>query len=351
MSRHEEALLIARFIPLAPAPLEGDWDDVLERAARARSSSRRTPHPRQVYRGRRRLVAFAVVALVLAAGGSTAFAIRAYVLHQGIVGLAPEGATPSTPTRGEVVLSFMFGHDLGDAGRFAVTVYADGRMIWQRLDGTGVLERRLTPEGVRLVRSQVIATGLLDWDAHFLTGPWLYNEDIWYGSIEVRTGNRLVQVTWGDINHPRHVPRVIMTEEQARTLARLDARLENPAAWLPASAWTDREIKAYVPPGYSVCVQGKRGLGLAHVLALLPPTAANLLRHHENARQQYTNRAGTFQFWCSTLSTHEAHALERILDDAGIPGTKDEFGLAYGPFDPADFKATDYSVTFNPLSP
>ena len=351
MSMHEEALLAARFVALAPEPLEGDWDDVLERAARARDSGRRLAGRPQAYRGRRRLVAFAVVALVLAAGASTAFALRAYVLHQGIVGLAPEGATPSTPTRGEVVVSFMFGHDSGDAGRFGVTVYADGRMIWQRLDGTGVLEQRLTPQGVRLVRSEVVATGLVDWDVHFLTGPWLYTEDIWYGAIDVRTGNRLVHVSWGDMNHPRHVPRVIMAQEQARTLARLDARLEHPASWLPASAWADREIKAYVPSGYSVCIEGKRGLGLARILALLPPSAANVLRDQENARQEYTNRAGTFQLWCSKLPNDEARALERMLDNAGIPGTKDEFGLAYGPFDPADFKATDYSITFNPLYP
>jgi hypothetical protein len=351
MSRHEEALLTARFVALAPEPLHGDWDDVLERAARAPSSGRRLTGWPQAYRGRRRLVAFAVVALVLAAGASTAFALRAYVLHQGIVGLAPEGATPSTPTRGEVVVSFVFGHDLGDAGRFGVRVYADGRMIWQRLDGSGVLEQRLTPEGVRLVRSKVVATGLVDWDVHFLTGPWLYKEDIWYGSIEVRTGNRLVHVSWGDANHPRHVPRVIMAREQARTLARLDARLEHPAAWLPASAWADREIEPYVPSGYSVCIQGKRGLDLARVLALLPPSAANVLRRQENTPQQFTNRAGTFHLWCSKLTNDEARALERILDDAGIPGTKDEFGLAYGPFDPADFKARDYSLTFNPLFP
>jgi hypothetical protein len=104
MSMHEEALLAARFVALAPEPLEGDWDDVLERAARARDSGRRLAGRPQAYRGRRRLVAFAVVALVLAAGASTAFALRAYVLHQGIVGLAPR-ERHRAPRRGARSLS------------------------------------------------------------------------------------------------------------------------------------------------------------------------------------------------------------------------------------------------------
>jgi hypothetical protein len=350
MSTQEE-LLTARFGALAPEPLEAGWDDVLERAGRPPKPRRRLADLLPADRGRRRAVVFALVALVLVTGASTAFALRAYVLHQGIIGLAPEGAAPSTPTKGEAVLIFGFGHDLGDAGSFAVTVYADGRMIWQRHDGTGVLEQRLTPEGVELMRSEVLATGLVDRDLHLTVGPWLYLEGLWFGSIDVRTGDGRVHVSWGDVNHPRHVPVMIATREQARTLARLDARLEDPESWLPASAWADREIKAYVPSGYRVCIAGKRGLGLARVLALLPPDATKLLRHHENARQEYTNRAGTFHSWCSTLSTDEARSLERILDRAGLSGVRDEYGLAYGPVDQATFRATDVSLTFSPLFP
>jgi hypothetical protein len=104
-------------------------------------------------------------------------------------------------------------------------------------------------------------------------------------------------------------------------------------------------------PGTRSASRVRGGLGLSRVLTLLPAGAANLLRHQENALQQYTNRAGTFRIWCSKLSTDEARSLERILDDAGVRGTKDEYGLAYGPLDPAYFKATDFSLTFNPLYP
>ena len=133
MSTHKETFLAARFAALAPEPFAGDWDDVLKRASRAREPGRRLAHPLQGLRGRRRLVVIAAVVLAVVIGTSSALAVRAYVLHQGIVGLPAKGATPSTPTRGELVVRFMFGHSYGDPGRFSADIYADGRMIWHRI--------------------------------------------------------------------------------------------------------------------------------------------------------------------------------------------------------------------------
>jgi hypothetical protein len=59
------------------------------------------------------LVALATAVLVVVVGATSAFAVRALV-DKGIVGLAPVGATPSTPERGELVLEFTFGHTMGD---------------------------------------------------------------------------------------------------------------------------------------------------------------------------------------------------------------------------------------------
>ena len=196
------------------------------------------------------------------------------------------------------------------------------------------------------MRSEVIATGLVDHDLHLLGAHGLY-----FGSIDVRTGGRLVHVTWGDIEPSRHTPSMMATHEQTSAIVRLTARLENIAAWLPASAWKDREIRAYVPPGYSVCIQGKKGLGLSRILALLPPRAAHLLRGQENTRQHYTNLIGTFHNWCSELTNDEARALERVLDRAGLRSTKDVFGVVYGKFDPGFYSKTDFSLTFYPLLP
>jgi len=296
---------------------------------------------------------------VVVVGAASALAVRAYVLDQGIVGLPPVGATPSAPKSGELVLGFTFGHTFEDPGRFTVSVYADGRMITERVgdysrtdeyrNSTGLLERRLTPEGVELVSAEVISTGLVDHDLHLTSGEGLY-----FGHIAFRTGNRLVHVTWGDDvtwdDVDPDVARQRPTPKQASALIRLDARLADPESWLPASAWENPKITAYVPSGYSVCLEGKRGLGLDRILALLPPTAEALLRAQENTPGTYTNLIGTFPIWCSDLTNEEARALERILDAAGVSGWKDVFGLTYGAPWPGE-DATEFSLTFNPILP
>lgn len=269
MSTYEDTLLAARFAALAPEPLTGDWDEVLGRAGAARKRRRLGRSGALQGRRRRRLVVLAAAALVVAIATASAFGVRTLLPDRGIIGLPPEGATPSTPERGELVLDFGFGHTMGDHGRFNVSVYADGRLIWQRIgdysrtdeyrNSTGWLERRLTPEGVELVRAEVISSGLVDHDLHLQGGQGLY-----FGRIDFRNGDRLVHVTWGDIGRPySNVAREMPTPEQTSALIRLDARLEDPVSWLPASAWEDPEITPYVPSGYSVCYFGGQGVGLS----------------------------------------------------------------------------------------
>ena len=92
MSTYEESLVAARFAALAPAPLEGSWDEVLDRAGAGKDRGR--PKHSRVGQGRRRrlLVVLAVVALVAVVSAS-AFAVRAFFIDKGIVGLPPVGAT------------------------------------------------------------------------------------------------------------------------------------------------------------------------------------------------------------------------------------------------------------------
>ena len=98
MSTYEDNLLAARFAALAPEPLAGDWDDVSKGQALGRAADD-SGIPVAAGPRRRLLVVLAVVALVAVVSAS-AFAVRAFVIDKGIVGLPPVGATPSTPESG-----------------------------------------------------------------------------------------------------------------------------------------------------------------------------------------------------------------------------------------------------------
>jgi hypothetical protein len=93
------------------------------------------------------------------------------------VWLPPKGAEPSTPAEGEMVLQTVGIHPW-----HYIQVYADGRVIWSQQTGftgnsrtsstTGWLERRLTPEGVDLVRSGAIRLEDLDPPSHVPASVW-----------------------------------------------------------------------------------------------------------------------------------------------------------------------------------
>ena len=106
-------------------------------------------------------------------------------------GLPPEGTALSSPVEGELIRR----HRSRFPSRTPVSVYADGRVLWwvggRFGEGDTVLERRLTPKGIRLVRSGVIRAG--------------------------------------DLAPPQVLHGV------------------------PASAWSDAEARPYVPSRYSVC--------------------------------------------------------------------------------------------------
>jgi len=249
----------------------------------------------------------------------------------GLVGLAPEGMSPSLPMSGELVVSFFFGHTMGDPGRFHVNVYEDGRMIWLRLgdaslgrSSTGWIEQRLTSEGVEAMRAVVLATGLFEADAQFASGHGLF-----FGDIGVRDGGRFVRVTWGDIGGDE--PATIPTVEQANALNGLDARFADPASWLPAGAWRDPEMRPFVPSRYSVCLGAESAtIELAESLAPLPPQAQDVLRAQGMRRYEYTNLVGTFNYWCASFTTDDVRALARALDGGDHRQRREDvFGLAY----------------------
>jgi hypothetical protein len=273
----------------------------------------------------------------------------------GIVGLPPEDAAPSAPSRGELVVGATFGHTGGDPGRFGLHLYADGRLIWQQLGDlpgddptpTGLIEQRLTPEGIELVRNAVLATGLFDHDLRLVGAGLPY-----LGDVEVRDGDRLVRVTWGDLG-PREGPETTVTSEQASTLRQLQARLEDLASWLPASAWDDQELRAYVPARYSLCLETGRRVELEQVLSSLPREAEDTLlawslTYREDANP---NPPGPWYLWCSTVTTERARTLAGVFEDAGVRNNGgDVFGLVFVA-DPRGSDDVRVSISFEPLLP
>jgi hypothetical protein len=300
-----------RVLPSTPGP--ADWDDVMGRS--------------RVHVGRRRrhLVVLAAVAL-LVVGTASAFGVRALILDKGFIGLPPEGATPSTPENGELAFSYSIISAPFDGNQNPIWawVYADGRLIWLRTGNvyaseganpffSGLLEQRLTPAGVELLRAEAAL-----------------------GEINILEGER----------PPGGVPR-------------LWARLSDPASWLPASAWQDQEIRAYVPSEYAVCFEsfasdGRRmpRLNASLVLPLLPPSAERLL----GVRGVHSSR-GTA---CSDVTTEEASALAEALENAGLEQGGDvgslftrlgEHMLVYRLHAPSTLPGQAIDISFQPYLP
>jgi hypothetical protein len=269
----------------------------------------------------------------------------------GIIGLPPEGATPSNPAPGELVLRFE--GNVNSPGS-TIWVYADGRLIWNRSHYVppeaseafiGLIEQRLTPNGIQFLLSEVISTGLFESDlalAREGSAPFL--------DIQVRNGDQFVRATWAVRDNFRigqSAP--VATQEQATALTELSALLTGPASW-PTSAWEDQAIRAYVPSRYAVCFRGvPDSIEPARIVALLPESAQSLLSAGEPTREGTMPSNGD----CSPVTTDDARALVRILDGAGIQRADPEnraLWLRYGLEDPDD-SANEVWISFGPVLP
>lgn len=216
----------------------------------------------------------------------------------GFIGLPPEGAQPSLPESGELLLQY-----LRSGPRYG-WVYLDGRVIrfWhvdlpegatERV--TGLLEQRLTPEGIELLLSEIPATVEYDDDFHGYDFRWVLLPD------------------------PEGVLRFVYVGGEA------GGRLFDPESWLPTSAWEDPALRAYVPSKYMVCY-------VRDVLPLLPVPAQGLLIGKDALPEPATSGGQV----CSDLTTEEARALGGAIDEwlaqnsyLGGPGDTSWFQLSY----------------------
>lgn len=137
-----------------------------------------------------------------------------------------------------------------------VFVYSDGRVV-AHPDGGSILERRLTQEGLDLVRSS---------------------------AVDLRLG----------------LPRLGLAHQ------------------LPASAWADPEFVAYEPPGYAVC-NGGWGVDASRVLSRLPLPAQALLRGKERTYDKTDAGLGAAPpVGCFEVTAADAQVLVDLLADAGF---------------------------------
>jgi hypothetical protein len=220
-------------------------------------------------------------------------------LPDGLQGLPPAGATPSTPATGQLLAGLPI----------PIWVYEDGRVISARwtTHWTGLLEQRLTPEGVELVRAEIEALEPLE-DCRAAFGNYGYGD-----------GDRIVGET-----------PIGQTGAGAETLGSAPGMCELPQyqrlselqygaqSWLPASAWADSVLKPYVPSSYQIQINSTDAPA---VLAALPPDAAALL----TAPTQCPALAGMSDWqdpstkgpiMCFRVTTEEARQLGTAL---GIP--------------------------------
>jgi hypothetical protein len=313
---------LARGLPAASG--SPDWDDVL-----TRSRNREVRH--------RRLLVVGAAAVLVAVGTASAFAVRAFHSERvGFIGLPPEGAVQSTPERGKLVISYR-GHAPAKIswtdrawGKTFAWVYADGRLIWLREDdrpfganhiSTGYLEQRLTPDGVELLRSAIIATGVFEHERPSDFSP---------RRIEVRDGDRLLSASSGFGRH--------MGDRDGRKLAAL---FTDPASWLPEKAWADRQIRAYVPSRYVFCYLAPDAWKPARVMSLLPVRAKNLLRGNTPRKDSVT---------CWELTTNDARGIDRALDAADVERSRSAWVRGYNVEAPAG-PNEDVFFFFEPVLP
>ena len=173
------------------------------------------------------------------------------------------------------------------------------------------------------MRTEVISTGLFDHDRSLESA---YGLNV--GQVEVRNGDRLVRAIWGGCcdQASDDLAREMPTLEQASALQRLDARLADPASWLPASAWEDQEIKPYVSSRYGVSYETRQGIGLDPVLAAFPHRAEELLRRWDTTREVIPQLGGPpLVVWYSYITLDEAQRWPRssrtLASKSTTPGT------------------------------
>jgi hypothetical protein len=228
-------------------------------------------------------------------------------LPDGLTGLPPDGATPSTPETGQLLANLAV----------PIWVYEDGRVISARwttgFDWTGFLEQRLSPSGVELVRAEILANGPVG-ECGGTMGWYAYGD----GERVVceRPGESTYVLNPGGDTHVSPAP-------DGSGYFRLWELPYGAPSWLPASAWLDPEPKPFVPSEYQlqIAVVDDAGqvaaspIDVPAMLDSLPSEATELL----SSATPCPALLGGANSACFVLSTEDARQVAATLaiDAAG----------------------------------
>ena len=248
-----------------------------------------------------------VFALAVASAGSASTKLDPVSTH--FAGFPAEGVKASMPTTGRLLIG------LRPTNNTIWNVYSDGRVIWQkwtpsldatavpagasRLD-TGYVQQRLTPQGVQLLRSKLLATGLFEQNLLLDVGvgllPFHYHQ--------VRRGDRMVTVS--GVPSPYQSGNQDYTEAtlaQRNALADIGRFVANPGRWLPPRVWANRQIRAFVPARYVVAFDRS----YPDIPKLPSPAREELARYKPRKRHG-----------CQVMTTRKARALLQAFVQAGM---------------------------------
>ena len=174
------------------------------------------------------------------------------------VRLPPAGASPSTPERGELLITLDARPGTGFPGRFVpvhqVWVYADGRVISRREGVDPMAKRDISNDASRRrasssLQTEVVATGLFARDGYYLS-----EQGLSWGEMTARNGDRLVHVVWCcpallpalDL---QPAPDLDPTPQQARSLIRLSDGARGPHVVVAGERMERRSQDFTLPPG------------------------------------------------------------------------------------------------------
>jgi hypothetical protein len=178
---------------------------------------------------------------------------------------------------------------------------------------------------------KLLATGLFEHNLRLALGrhhDWVLHR--------LRKGKRLVTVDGVDSPDPSWNERFTkVTAAQTSALWQIKEFVAHPARWLPAGAWADRRIRAFVPARYVVAID--RGYP---DLSKLPPPARKALVQYKDIRRHA----------CQILTTGQAWALLQAFVKTGIAPSGNHAWIIDFDFADLDF-AHPSDLHFSPALP